>query len=61
MAVNGVAITAKAAARLRAKYNVRTLDALLVATALDEKAAAFLTNDPRLRRLQAEGINYSLR
>lgn len=48
--------TAKVAARLRAKYNIRTPDALLVATALEEQAAAFLTNDSRLRRLQAEGI-----
>jgi predicted nucleic acid-binding protein len=47
---------AKEAARLRARYGMRTPDALLVATALDEKADAFVTNDTRLRRLKAEGI-----
>lgn len=31
-------------------------DALHVATALLEKAEAFLTNDKRLKRLQAEGM-----
>lgn len=48
--------TAKEAARLRARYGIRTPDALLVATALGEKAEAFLTNDTRLRALKAEGI-----
>jgi predicted nucleic acid-binding protein len=48
--------TAKEAARLRAGYRIRTPDALLVATALGEKAEAFLTNDTRLRGLKAEGI-----
>lgn len=48
---------AKEAARLRARYGIRTPDALLVATALGEKAEAFLTNDARLRRLKAEGIS----
>jgi len=47
---------AKEAARLRGKYSLRTPDALLVATALSEKADAFLTNDGRLRKLTAEGI-----
>lgn len=47
---------AKEAARLRARYGVRTPDALLVATALRERAGAFLTNDVRLRKLAAEGI-----
>jgi predicted nucleic acid-binding protein len=47
---------AKEAARLRATYGIRTPDALLVATALGEKAEAFLTNDTDLRRLKAEGI-----
>jgi predicted nucleic acid-binding protein len=48
---------AKEAARLRAKYAIRTPDALLISTALNEKAEAFLTNDSRLRNLKAEGIN----
>jgi len=48
---------AKEAARLRARYAIRTPDALLISTALNEKAEAFLTNDSRLRRLKAEGIN----
>jgi len=48
---------AKEAAHLRAKYGVRTPDALLVATALHEKAEAFLTNDTRLRNIKSEGIS----
>jgi len=47
---------AREAARLRSKYRVRTPDALLIATSLNEKADAFITNDARLRGLQAEGI-----
>jgi len=47
----------KEAARLRAKYAIRTPDALLISTALSEKAEAFLTNDSRLRSLKAEGIS----
>jgi predicted nucleic acid-binding protein len=47
---------AKEAARLRAGYGLRTPDALLVATALVEKARGFVTNDSRLRRLKAEGL-----
>ncbi|MGQ9648256.1 MAG: type II toxin-antitoxin system VapC family toxin [Thermodesulfobacteriota bacterium] len=48
---------AKDAARLRSKYAIRTPDALLISTALAEKAEAFLTNDSRLRSLKAEGIS----
>jgi predicted nucleic acid-binding protein len=48
---------AKEAARLRAKYAVRTPDALLISTAISEKAEAFLTNDSRLRSLKAEGLS----
>ena len=44
------------AARLRAEHNLRTPDALHVATALDEGAEWVVTNDHRLRRLEAEGI-----
>jgi predicted nucleic acid-binding protein len=47
---------AREAARLRAKYAIRTPDALLISTALSEKAEAFLTNDSRLRSLKAEGV-----
>jgi predicted nucleic acid-binding protein len=46
----------KEAARLRAKYLIRTPDALLISTALNEKAEAFLTNDSHLRDLKGEGI-----
>lgn len=48
---------AKEAARLRAKYAIRTPDALLISTALGEKTEAFLTNDSRLRSLKAEGLS----
>lgn len=47
---------AKEGARLRARYGVRTPDALLLATALAEKSEAFLTNDARLKPLRAEGM-----
>jgi len=47
---------AKEAARLRGQYRLRTPDALLIATALGEKAEAFITNDGQLRKLKAEGI-----
>lgn len=39
------------AAQLRAKYQLRTPDALHVATALDSGCEAFLTNDLGLRRV----------
>jgi len=48
---------AREAARLRAKYAIRTPDALLISTALSEKVEAFLTNDSRLRSLKAEGVS----
>ncbi|GAB4311848.1 MAG: PIN domain-containing protein [Candidatus Bipolaricaulota bacterium] len=47
---------AKEAARLRAVHRLRTPDALLIATALAEKATAFLTNDARMKRVEEEGI-----
>ena len=47
---------AREAARLRSKYKLRTPDALLLATSIDEKADAFITNDGRLRTLKAEGL-----
>lgn len=37
------------AAELRAKYNIRTPDALQVATAIERQADYFLTNDFRLK------------
>lgn len=42
------------AARLRARYGVRTPDAIHLATAIDRKAAGFITNDIGLQRLQDE-------
>ncbi|MGD0625571.1 MAG: PIN domain-containing protein [Thermodesulfobacteriota bacterium] len=47
---------AKEAARLRSKYRIRTPDALLIATFMNEKADAFITNDASLRALRAEGV-----
>jgi predicted nucleic acid-binding protein len=47
---------AKEAARLRSKYRIRTPDALLIATSMNEKADAFITNDASLRALRAEGV-----
>ena len=47
---------AREAARLRSKYKIRTPDALLVATSINEKADAFITNDARLRPLKPEGL-----
>jgi hypothetical protein len=42
---------AERAAELRARYNLRTPDALQVATALVRRCEAFLTNDARLKRV----------
>lgn len=42
---------ARQAAQLRAKYNITPADALNVATALEHKATAYITNDKRLNRL----------
>jgi predicted nucleic acid-binding protein len=47
---------ADVAARLRAQHNLRTPDALHVSTALNEGAGWLVTNDARLRRVEAEGI-----
>lgn len=44
------------AARLRAEHNLRTPDALHVATALNEGVGWLVTNDRRLQRVEAEGI-----
>jgi predicted nucleic acid-binding protein len=43
--------TAESAARLRARYNLRTPDALYLATALETDCDAFLTNDVALKRV----------
>jgi predicted nucleic acid-binding protein len=43
---------ARAAAQLRAKYNISPPDALQVAASLSFGAKAFLTNDKRLVKLQ---------
>ena len=42
---------AERAAKLRAKYNLRTPDALQIATALDNNCGAFLCNDKNLKRV----------
>ncbi|MFN5969603.1 MAG: type II toxin-antitoxin system VapC family toxin [Microcystis sp.] len=43
---------AEQAAQLRATYNLRTPDAIQLATALNQKASFFLTNDNRLPQLE---------
>ena len=40
------------AAKLRARYGFKTPDALFLATAMEEKAEAFITNDVRLQRIE---------
>jgi predicted nucleic acid-binding protein len=47
---------AREAALLRSRYRLRTPDALLAATALEERADAFITNDAHLRNLNMEGL-----
>jgi predicted nucleic acid-binding protein len=42
---------AKEAARLRAKHQLRTPDALLLATAIQSESEAFMTNDTKFRKL----------
>ncbi len=46
-----VAVIAETAAQLRADYNLRTPDAIQMATAISEGASFFLTNDARLPSL----------
>ena len=43
---------AETAARLRAEHNMRTPDAIQVATAVNEGASFFLTNDSRLKPIK---------
>ena len=45
---------ARRAAQLRALYNIRPADALLVATGLSRGATAWISNDKQLRRLASE-------
>ena len=45
------ALIAESAANLRARYNLRTPDALHIATALESGCDAFLTNDLTIRRI----------
>ena len=42
---------ARLAARLRATYDVRTIDALHLASCVEHGATAFVTNDTRLQRV----------
>lgn len=49
--VNLNAAIADTAADLRARHNLRTPDAIQIATALSANCEAFLTNDGRLRRV----------
>ncbi len=46
---------AHAAARIRATYNLRTPDAIQIATAIEQGATFFVTNDPIFKRVP--GIN----
>ncbi|MFH1625929.1 MAG: PIN domain-containing protein [Pseudomonadota bacterium] len=39
------------ASRLRAKYSIRTPDAIQIAVGIQQGAATFLTNDPNLRKV----------
>jgi predicted nucleic acid-binding protein len=45
------------AARLRARFGLRTPDAVHAATALHSNADVFVTNDARLRRLREVGLD----
>lgn len=51
---------AKEGARLRARYALRTPDALHLATALVHGATAFLTNDREFRKAQGCGLEILL-
>lgn len=40
------------AAKLRAKYGIKTPDSIFIATAFEESASAIITNDIRLRKIE---------
>lgn len=42
-------------AKIRAKYNFKTPDAIFIATAIEEKSEVFVTNDKKLKNI--EGID----
>jgi predicted nucleic acid-binding protein len=44
------------AAKLRARYNLHTPEAVHVATAVENGAQWFITDDHRLRRVESEGL-----
>lgn len=44
------------AAKLRAKYKIKTPDAIFIATGIAEKAEIFITNDTRLKIVNEIGI-----
>jgi len=48
------------AADLRAKYRIRTPDALQIATALRAGASGFITNDEQLKQVAEDGIEVLL-
>lgn len=50
--INVDRIIAEEAAELRARYNLRTPDAIHLATAIVERAEVFITNDTRLKRVK---------
>jgi predicted nucleic acid-binding protein len=43
-------------AKIRAKYGLKTPDAIFVATAIEEKAGLFITNDIKLRKVSEINI-----
>lgn len=47
---------AKRAAKIRARYGIKTPDSIFIATAFEEHAAAIITNDIRLKKV--EGIDF---
>jgi predicted nucleic acid-binding protein len=40
------------ASTLRAKYSIRTPDAIQIATAITERASVFITNDEQLKKVE---------
>ena len=53
LSIDNISIpVAEIAAELRAQHNIRTPDALQLATAMDSGCEAFLTNDRSLKRVK---------